>query len=486
MSVLKINDIVVYPKTKPPHKTILRHLQWEHNNTWINIWITKCKNIFYISSPNHPISKYEDKDDVFILSHLFYLLHSLSSQLSPESIEYYYISIFLNGILSYFKTIYWEQYLHQDEVVDNIYQYYFPNDKKLSDENERLKNEILALTAKKETKEIGIQTSAWNTKLIFKNEISTQTQEIKEKKSKLSETSTDVIFEMIEETSRKSKNIDETSTESIFEIKENKKSNKKKKDKKNEDNVIFTCNEYLEMIKKQNNEIEKIKTETINNIKKNIVDFLKENPISSEISFNILQSQGILHVIDSFVSWSLSMACKSFYQTFISNGYDISKNKIIIPPFLNFWTKLILPNITKLKNPIFFKLASEWVDMMNAAKRCMPEFTELQIDICYSYYSTNMVYNLLEKQCFVPPFFIILLNSCRSVTVLTGLIKIYQRESEKNQLNETELLQEFFLLFLSSSPLEILSKNKDKIIISDYERILYNLGEKKEKEVILV
>ena len=126
MDTICINNVTLYPGIEPPKGIIYRYFRKDENGYNIKIWISKCKNIFYTCSKNHPLAIYQNQD-VPILCHLFYILYDIVSTMITTTFEYNFIVSFLNASIEYFRFLSPNSYEESlvDPVVAKLFNEYF-------------------------------------------------------------------------------------------------------------------------------------------------------------------------------------------------------------------------------------------------------------------------------------------------------------------------------------------------------------------------
>jgi len=473
MDTLSIFNIVIYPELKPKNDIIVKKISQNLEKEWINIYITKCRNIYYDCSKNHPI--YKKTNHLHILSHLFYIIKNLQSQISYPSVEYDVIYYFLNGSIEYFRIYSKEAYEEskKDEIVEKIYkEMYFPVNvgaftlSKIKNNLNTIKKDHIDL--KKDVKNIFEDLNNEFKKLnniVFpkneKKESSTQTQMAQQNvwlMKKKVDNSTQIQIEHNEFSSQ---------TESIqWDIKDKSVSKKKKKE---DDYVIMTNKEYLDMMKQHNDVIKKSVEDGFKILKSNYLKFFKENPLNLTQLMELINSSNVLDFIDSIVIWSLKANLNNFKMFKM-----VSVKKIIIPSFTQFWYEVIISNKDKFKQPIFQKLLAEWDSMINTTKRGWPNIKDQEMDIIFCYIVDCFVNQKFERISYSPPFFLLLVNSCRNLLLLIEIIKVYISKIDKYDINYA--VNDVMILFTSPTPSEVLYNNREKLgDLGENERVLFFL-----------
>jgi len=482
MDILSVNTIVIYPNIKPPKEIVLKVIYTEIKDIWIKIWMTKCKNIYYICSKNHPI--FNIKFGVNILAHLFYILRSNSVGIKFPSTEYEIVSSFLNGTLTYVKKYSAKSYelSIQDPIVFTLYNeftipitvdsytlsnciYNLENIKKenmkikedfknlFKNFEDELKNNInivstlLPKMVKPDKKDQIIQTETpnlWKNKPIIKKDAETQYIFKKNQRNVYTETIINKI---------------DVETQTVIE-KKNEVIIEKGKCKKKENNIVMSEKEFCEIMINHKNELEKTKEITEKNIRKNLVEFILKNPLETHEFYRLFMSINISSTIDIINIWCMDLVCRSFTDMLLMNGVDIINYRVNMLPFYSFWEELIMPNIGDIELTIFEKLRNEWKDIFKATSNCKIKLEEIKINIIFDYMTTSFISNFIDRFTFIPPFFSILFNNCRSIILLLSVIKNYDLSRKKmNRQIREGLISDFKFLFICPSPKDILFKN---------------------------
>jgi len=513
MEALCVNNITVNPGKKPAKDLILAELKQNSDDEWINIFVTKCRNIYYLCSKNHPIAKYEKKP-LLLLIHLFYILNNLSISINPESTEYRILASFLYGLFNHIRPMARESYRESlDEplvekffndycIVSNVCTFSISKIenqlKSVKDDSLKLKADAINIFSQMEKEIQKVSKIVGNLKVPEKTQMqdsSSQTdpENVWKTKSFLSKSKKDssTQIDAIQKINSDTQTYSEISIESAPpETKSAPESKKKKKGKgKNDEDIItFTANEYFDLMQKHQNEIlktdEKIKKaeqESLTKFRNNISEIIKENPITGKMLFDIIDVCENVKVIDAVVVWSMKMANQYFYDGLMKSGIDPLSTRVLILPFYDFWEILIMPNIDKFPGKIFKKMKMEWLDFMKTFKGCFPLSQKMEFDVAFTNFSTNIIFNLVERQCFMPPFFNLLLGACRSVRILNGLIRKFALDYSNKNLDVKETLIEFEMLFASPSAQQLLYKNRKNIEVDyDFQRIIFNLDSEEE------
>lgn len=463
MTTLCIYDIVVYPKTEAHKNIIYKKFRWEANNMWIDIWITKCKNLYYTCSENHPINQYEEQH-ILLLCHLFYIIQNLSVNCEQNSFEYSFFGLFLNGILEFLRKFSKNSYLisSKDPVANYFFNEYFlpvtvgtyslskmrSNIDDIKNENSKLKKDTIDIFSAFQ-KEIDIfgknllenlkNSSNKNVDICVQTDFSNESEKIETKEVSVQ---TEVITDIV---------------------------SKKKKGK--EDNVVMTSKEYLNLMKMHNDEIDKTREITLKKVEDNLGSFLKIHPQKTSKIYEVMRVQSREDLLDIMNVILLKNSHADFYMYLGERGVDFKLNRVIIPSFFDFWYGIVMPNIGTLKNEIFIQLKEEWEIFVKSFLNCNIKFNSNEIDIVFSYYSSNY----LAGTCIInkPPFFTILFKECRNISLLLGLVRVFSVEGKSKTLNLTKMFEDFARLYTCQTAKELLFLHKDKILIEDNMKLIY-------------
>lgn len=503
--MLCINNIVIYPKVKAPKKIILKLIELQKNDNWIKIAISKCQNIYYTCSENHPINQYDIDKPINLLSNIYYIFQDCAGQIEGNSIEYFVIMNFLSGSLGYLRQ-YADiavQEIKNDPMVAKLYQEkYLPvyvnafslscfkdEIKHLKGERDILKKDIVNLFTdlKKEINSIGelfqkivkneINQSKEKIEIKEKSDSATQTQMIVENAWKNRKTKVDSEIQ----TEKKTCSDSYVQTDNIFEaaVKEEFQKFGKKKKNKDRDFVTMTADEYIKMVQSHNQMVKNSMEEGLKIIKSNFMVFFRDNPLDVSNICQLVNYSKREDISDAVMLCSIKDAFRSF-KTELEKSNPKASTKIFVPPFCKFWTTVVLENIDKFEHIVMKRLIIEWGCLLNAIKRGSPDMKDVQLDIAFSYYCSAHLNDEYTKMSFMPPFFMLFFMSCRSVPIFLEIIKIFI--SNKGELmTRQQMIIDITLLFVSKTPLEILQENRKSINVADENlRVIYGLEDTQE------
>jgi len=495
MDTLCINNITVYPGIKPPKGIVLRETKIDK----MTIWITKCKNIYYTSSSEHPISQYNIQTATYLLSHLYFIFQNIICPTLDSEIEKNIVANFLQGIVEYLKKYSCNSYdesahdpvigfFHYQNLISigvnpfalsyfkfNIktikYQHHTlkNNTKKLIDnfntEFENMSKEILKTIKVEKVVEKIVEVekvvekivevekvvekivekpvpNAWKVKSIMKKDISTQCEL---KNTQTIETQTEYVEEVV-------------------------KVDKKKKSK--EPYMVFTEIEYMKFMKEQNDLIAKANEEGYQRYRSNFTSFVTKERLPACHLFNILNASDMNQVIAAITLYHISFTIGSFRMSFIDSGDG--RVKVKIPLFVEFWRDIILPNISKMKGEIFQSLLVEWEEFSKKISMSKVKIKDTHLNILFGHYGTVILTNCWDLQSFVPTFYLMLLRGCKNICALMGMINFYEEKERNPKLNELfHLSKDFEKLYVD------LGDGKDDVEINnDVIRKLFKLDSK--------
>lgn len=463
--MLDINGTFIFPQIKPPKQIVQKLLKIKNLDEWINIYITKCKNIYYECSKDHPMFQFDLSKSINIVCHLYYLILSKLNEIGNPSYEYEIIYAFMNNCFYFLRSQSRDTYeiSLDDKFVQKMYSDYIitinvnsfkfskfgKEIKLLRDENNNLKNNALIFfkqiigelqNVSKLISKINIPTikeNAWKNKLIINKTI---------------------------------KNVE---TQTTFEEKKEEIIIAKKK--KNE-TITMTTNEYMKLLSTQNEAIKLAIEMEYQKVKSNYSVFFKENPLNTLQLSNILLTSDEPIVIDSIIIWNLKLAYHCFCRELLKNGLNIKDEMKNIPPFTRFFNKIILPNITKIKGTIFAKLGLQWCAMMSLIKNTWTYVKEINLDVAFSYYVSFFLNEDFDKQFFIPPFYSLLLNSCRNIVILVEILSMYNKKESEVEKNVDDIINDFTGLFISPSAEELIYKYRNVFSEEpEYIKLLYGL-----------
>jgi len=493
MDTLCVNNITVYPGVIPPKPIILKELIINYNETeFIKIWLSKCKNIFYSSTPRHPIYNYNLNNPKFILCHLFYLLKS--GDFFQNDIELDIINKFLNGVIIYLRVnsgnCYQESMM--DPIVKMFYlENYLPIEispfglsylkAKISDI--KIKNILLKENTKKSLSLFKIDFESMSKKInsLFVNlpkkkmNFSTQTDKNVWQNKNVSPihiSSADFVTGNKQICKNKQvqtyipiRNI-ETQTDFIPE-KETIIVEVPQK-KKNDAFMEFTEKQYKTLLKEHADSLDKSFKEGFDKCKKEEFEFLKTDKISFK------QFAKISSVIDEYdvrrtaIAWSIFHTSNQFREVF-KNPIISFDHQVRSPKFYEFWTNVVMPSISKMEHKLFQLLKYEWEQLNKIIKDSGYPLEPIHIDISFGIYSTMIIDCKWEKIILVPPFFMLLLMNCRNILILLAIIDIWHKEKERPHIKKC-LLRDFEVLLTLPNEKEILERNR-KFIQIDKEAL---------------
>lgn len=501
MNTICLNNITLYPNLEPPKGIIFREFKFKNPNG-VRVWITKCKNIYFLASSKHPISNYNSEHSTFILSHFVYILQDIISTLDPKSFEFGFFNNFMMYCLEYLKFNSSNSYREsqEDPIIKSVYfdfflqvgvDPYLLSYLKSRIEDLEIENKMLKMEVKKDlsdfSKEINncfskISSQKFMDKLKIKpatSDCSTMTDNPPLKKDKETQLNNDHLSKrtIFTQTLTTSSNEIEIQTDPIRETRETSpKTTKKISKKKEKESVVFTDKEYIELVKSHKDEIERIKNEIHKEIRTNIVDFLNKTPLTTAEITKILSNCENEKVIGALTSWNVMLVSGIFCHSLINKtpcSEDVTD--LHIPNFYEFWTGLIYPNIDKMKNPIFKILNEEWINFTQSIKESACNINSLQINIAFGIHSTNVYSNHWHKQTYMPGFFSVLLNCSRNVFVLLGLINVYYK-NPNDRSTRLCILRDFQTLMCMPRDVDILKKYRNVIDEPHLMEIIFDVG----------
>jgi len=103
MDTFVINNITLTNQKEPPKSIVLKEYQTK-GEIWFQIFVTKCKNIYFMSSPKHPIYLYNFTKPTFLLSHFIYSMQEIIFEIEKNTNEFNFLNILMNNILNYLRS----------------------------------------------------------------------------------------------------------------------------------------------------------------------------------------------------------------------------------------------------------------------------------------------------------------------------------------------------------------------------------------------
>lgn len=495
MDTFVINNITLTNQKEPPKSIVLKEYQTK-GEIWFQIFVTKCKNIYFMSSPKHPIYLYNFTKPTFLLSHFIYSMQEIIFEIEKNTNEFNFLNILMNNILNYLRSNSINSFKEssQDPVIRAIFfDFYLPVQidpylvSFMKNNYDVVRRDYVKM--RKETKRM----------------IYNFSKEIEDMKIKLieavSQKPKDVVREVVKEVVREvivekivvEKQVEkvtvevETQTEfrndwrnivkkpvpkmiefSVKEtqtevIKEPELEVKKKNGKKKEDNVILTEKEFCKIMQDHKDEIEKLQKEEENKFMKNPSSYFKKKEMEFPEFAKLISYTNNNIVVDSLIVWNIQLVSKLFIDSMVEEGspvMDIVRRKV--PRFFDFWTQLILPEIDKMPHPVFKALKIEWIDLVSAIKRSGIDIQPIQIDMALAIHASCLLGETPYRQNYMPSFFSILLRACRNIYVLLSLISIFTRKYlDKN--TKFCLLNDFEVLLTMATDRELLRKHRSVI-----------------------
>ena len=470
MNTLFIYNTVIYTNSKPNKDLVLKKFKFTENDTHINIFLTKCRNIYFTCSKNHSLS--EESNATIILSHLFFLLDSQIKNVTYPSTEYGIVYYFLNGAMEYLRLYSKNTHEIKDIYVKKFYDTYFLPVQVNVNSLECMRSRIESIKSEHSTlkqnvknlfSDLSDELSKLNNilgKIPEKRDIATQTvmqtQNVWVNKPKIN---------VITQTENKTSEIE---TQTISEIIQTKSPKKKNKD----DIVTMTNNEYMKMMENHNLETSEAYNKGYNSIKNNLIDYFKKNQMDVTLMAKIINVTEVTTVVDAFVLWNLKKSFENFKVSLIEMGVK-SSEKIFVPPLTKFWNNIVIKNKDKFNEDIFLKLIHEWNYLEFVVKRGWQNMKDICLDIIFAYYSRNYILENHDRLCFMPPFFYLLFNFCENIIIFNEILRIFI--DKKIKYDEEEIINDFKALFLVPSAVEVLHRNKD-ILQHESEEVLVTYG----------
>jgi len=501
MNTICLNNITLYPNLEPPKGIIFREFKFKNPNG-VRVWITKCKNIYFLANNKHPISKYKSEQSTFVLSHFVYILQDIISTLDSKSFEFGFFNNFLMYCLEFLKYNSANSYREsqEDPIIKSIYfdfflqvgvDPYLLSYLKSRVEDLEIENQLLKMEIKRDLSNFSNEMNNCFSKLCaqkFMNnskiipttsDYSTMTDNHIIKKDKETQLNNDHLSKRrnFTQTISITTGEKEIQTDNICEKRETSPKIQKKNSKKREEElVVFTDKEYFEIVKSHKEEIERVKNETEKDIRTKLSDFLQKSPITVAELTKILTSCENEKVIGALNAWNILLVSGIFCHSLITKNPILEESRELnIPNFYEFWTGLIYPNINGMKNTIFRIIEEEWINFTQSIKESGTNINSFQINVAFGIYSTNVYSNQWHKQTYMPGFFSVLLNSCRNIFVLLGLINVFYK-NPNDRTTRICVLRDFQTLMCMPRDIDILRKYRNIIDEPQLMEIIFDVG----------
>ena len=521
-----LNNHFIYHKQKPDNTLIIKVLKIYNNKEWIKFYVTIDGNLYYECSEKHPISSYNFDKPINIFSHLYFILKINSNKLNFNSLEFNIFINILNSITEYLrvnsKNCYTESlldpvvYSFYTEHVGNIHfsplnlSYINFNLINIKEKHNLFKNEVIDsfnnfnkdfMNSMKNINEIlskinynndvkaqKVETisSSTQTNNKSKKEFACQyspknnvkenyTQTKINQKDKEIQTDKELQTKTSEELQTKTSEELQTKTSEEIILKKN-----KKKSKKEEELITFTVKEYSELIQEHKNDLENLRAKLFNeveeNFKNNFLTYIFNNPLDYLQISTINMISGFNVAKKAINIWGMQIAYKNFKHAskIIKQTGDKYAN-ICVLPFMDFWLKLIIPNITKFKEIIFTKMLSEWIEFQVCINQSALKIEHKQIDISFSFLSSNYFHSCYENYFIFPPFFSIIIAGAKDLSILMTMIKVFEQNYPNipSDLQES-IINDFHLLYTSPKESIMYLKPED-LSESAREKLLYSV-----------
>ena len=510
METLCINNITIYPGIKPPKGIIMKEIKLEK----ITVWLTKCKNIYYLCEKEHPIGKYGVITSTYLLCHLFYLIKNAIIPSLENQNEILIFNNFLSGCYEYLRKYSYNAYNEsfEDEILRLFYfdnylpvsmhcfnlSFFNSQIKKVKYEHHTIKNNVKKtlfdfqndfeemvrnivskisvqkdeISEKPKMVEIATQVNfvenAWKIKPTLKKTIETQTDFKKISKSVqtiIENKSIEIQTDPIEETK-----VIINETKVIV-------NEPKKKKKEKQEIFTFTEEEYAKMMSLHRKDVERAREESYEKYSKNFTNYVSEAKFSVKQLYNILLYSEPDKTYESIMIFNILFCANNFHLNILET--KTGKIRISILPFMRFWRNIVLPVIDNLSHPLFGILSNLWQNLEITIKNSKIVIDDNHLNVLFGHYATIIQTEVWDLQSHMHPFFIFLFRRCRNISLFLGLIRSYEIRLKEGKDIPEEFLKNFERLYTTLSERELLYLNTDNISINPgcSMQILYNIGD---------
>lgn len=197
-------------------------------------------------------------------------------------------------------------------------------------------------------------------------------------------------------------------------------------------------------------ELNEFKNSSIDYFRKELLTILSEYPITPLEIGQILRISNPDDMIGPLSSWSMNVILQDFNKR-IEKGERLAPSR-----FFEFWTQCVLPRIDVLSPQILHTLKDEWERFRSMCWSSSGDniFCD-QINLVFSQYIQD--YKNKKYDGYVVPFFNILINSCKNLIILVGLIDVHYAEKTTPTVVDT-VYEEFVCLMTLPDPLVVLKE----------------------------
>lgn len=454
MDILCINNITIYEDIIPPKQIIYREYILDN----FTFWFSRCKNIYFNCTEKHPIYKYKNSP-TFMLSHLFFIVQNQIVPQATQELEIHLINLFLQGCLDYLKT-YSANSFEESQTDPIVGLVFYQNNINV------ITNPLMISYVKSRVDNIKFQHTILRknvTKLIkdfmfcFENCSNNILRRLIPVSSKSEEVQADLKF---------GKEIEMQTDEIIIpKVEEIVVKNSKKKGKKDQEIISFTEDEYAKLISSHKEDIEKTKKESLKVFKENFLNYLTKTDLSKKQLYTVMTVSDPTVVCDSITLFLIYFISKNFRISCISETGEMMTK---VPPFVEFWREIILPNIEKMKHPIFKIINQEWEFFSKIVYGSGVKILDFQVNIFFGHIATILITEFWDLQHLIPSFFNILFRRCRNIPILISLLSGYEDFKRTGNIEiKKNILKDFELLYTVPSTREILFNNIKNIKFPD-------------------
>ncbi len=264
------------------------------------------------------------------------------------------------------------------------------------------------------------------------------------------------------------------------------------KTESNPDEIPFTLEDHVRFMKEQNDifeketaklrgqikllkemnkkviengraELKEFKNNSTKYFRKELVSILSEYPVTSSEIGSILRLSNPDNMVGPLSSWSMNIILQKFNKQ-IKNGERLAPSR-----FFEYWTECVLPRIDDSSPQILHILKNEWERFRSMCWCSEGDETFCnQINLVFSQYIQDYTNNKYDG--YIVPFFNILIQSCKNLIILVGLVDVYSCEKATPDVVDT-IYEEFICLMTLPNPLvvlkDIIERSKRKLVEAD-------------------
>jgi len=484
--LITLEKIIIFPATKPKKGDAKfgKKIFFE-DGSWFMLWIVGEGEYYYVASSNHPITKYDLNDKIILLIHLFYCVMEYNGGLGHGTWEHFMVNQLLFGIKEYVgshsENIYF--YSRVDSIV-NVFFNQFDMNVKI---NPMVVSTLKAKVSMTRYEQIQLREKSRQELKDFSDkflELSGMIGKVLKSERDVGDACVQVGVDVMErgmqvDVERREYGLQVGLDEGrMGELRSLRKEREKMK-REEEDKIVMTMDEYAGMMKMHKEEMEKAYNDGLERYKVNFMAFVRTQQLDNEQLGKMFSVQSTTVMVEVMQVWIMRWVMGAYRMTFAGMTMrEMLKERKDVLCFVDFWKKVVMVNIGKLKHPIFRLMLKEWVDMVRAMQKTEKRVDEEMLDVCFNHFAVNFMGDSYYEKSIVPVFFNLLFSECRNIPIFLGIVNFYQINlkhlTEKDKEN---MLRDFELLYVVDKPLTILKSNRDNLQIgSEVSRIFFELS----------